>query len=230
MPPKKSAASPRPAAPDRGSAEGTGERDARDTKTRILDAAEALFIEQGFTATSMRAIATRAGVNLAAAHYHFGSKEGLLGATYHRRVAPGNARRLEQLEALTAGGRTASVRELMHAFLEPFVGADPNSPMPRLVGRVFGEPDSVARPILEKAFTPVVAPFFAALRKTLPDQSPEVIRWRFYFVVGSMVHLLAFDRPPVPVETPVHAADALDQLVDFAVNGMDPDGKGMARD
>ena len=57
-------------------------RDVADTRARILDAAEALFIEQGFVATSMRAITTRAGVNLAAAHYHFGSKEGLLGAAF----------------------------------------------------------------------------------------------------------------------------------------------------
>ena len=47
---------------------------AADTRERILDAAESLFIEHGFAATSLRAIATLAQVNLAATNYHFGSK------------------------------------------------------------------------------------------------------------------------------------------------------------
>ncbi|MDP6980305.1 MAG: TetR/AcrR family transcriptional regulator [Myxococcota bacterium] len=197
-------------------------RNAADTKTRILDAAEALFIEQGFVATSLRAITSRAGVNLAAAHYHFGSKEGLLGAAFHRRVEPLNATRLEALDALLAEGHPPDARELMRAFLEPLAGVDPESPMPRLVGRLFGEPDAVARPLLEREFSEVAARFFAALREALPDQSPEVIRWRFYFVVGAMIHLLAFDKPPVPLEPPVDPADGIEQLIDFAVNGLDP--------
>src|SRR4051812_264478 len=41
------------------------------TKSRILDAAEALFVEHGFEATSMRALSAAAGVNLAAVNYHF---------------------------------------------------------------------------------------------------------------------------------------------------------------
>jgi AcrR family transcriptional regulator len=45
------------------------------TKERILDAAEALFMEHGFEATSLRQITALAEVNLAAVSYHFGSKE-----------------------------------------------------------------------------------------------------------------------------------------------------------
>ncbi len=217
MPPSESAAAA--AAPPRRRAK---KRDAAETKERILDAAEALFIEQGFVATSMRAIASRAGVNLAAAHYHFGSKEGVLGAAFHRRVAPLNAIRHELLDDLLADGRTPTVRELMRAFLEPFVGFDPASPMPRLVGRVFGEPHSIAQPLLANVFSEVVARYFDALCKALPAQPPEVVRWRFYFVVGAMIHLLAFDKPPIPLDTPVHPKDGLEQLIDFATNGIDP--------
>ena len=80
----------------------TTRADSEETRTRILDAAEELFVEMGFAAASLRAIASRAGVNLAAAHYHFGSKEGLLGATVHRRVAPINEARARGLDALFA--------------------------------------------------------------------------------------------------------------------------------
>lgn len=48
-----------------------------DTSRRILDAAVSLFAADGFDAVSTRAIAERAGVNLPAIQYYFGSKEGL---------------------------------------------------------------------------------------------------------------------------------------------------------
>ena len=52
-------------------------RGAAETKDRILDAAEALFMEHGYEATSLRALTAAADVNLAAVNYHFGSKEDL---------------------------------------------------------------------------------------------------------------------------------------------------------
>jgi AcrR family transcriptional regulator len=51
--------------------------DASDTKTRLRAAASALFAERGFHATKIRDIAERAGVNVAAGHYHYGSKKAL---------------------------------------------------------------------------------------------------------------------------------------------------------
>lgn len=45
-----------------------------ETVERILDAAEQLFAEKGFAETSLRLITSKAGVNLAAVNYHFGSK------------------------------------------------------------------------------------------------------------------------------------------------------------
>src|SRR5215470_418761 len=71
-----------------------------DTKTRILDAAEALFTEHGFEATSLRQLTTAAGVNLAAVNYHFGSKEELFQAVLTRRLDPMNQERLDLLTGL----------------------------------------------------------------------------------------------------------------------------------
>jgi len=45
-----------------------------DTPTRILDAAERLFAERGIESVSVRSILAAAGVNVALAHYHFGSR------------------------------------------------------------------------------------------------------------------------------------------------------------
>ena len=56
-----------------------------ETRTRILDAAEELFMLHGFEGTSMRHLTARAGVNLAAVNYHFGSKHALIEAVFRRR-------------------------------------------------------------------------------------------------------------------------------------------------
>src|SRR5215831_12858799 len=69
------------------------------TKDRILDTAEALFMEHGFEATGLRSITAAAGVNLAAVNYHFGSKEELFETVLTRRLDPMNQQRLDLLSA-----------------------------------------------------------------------------------------------------------------------------------
>ena len=85
----------------------------QDTKTRILDAAESLFMEHGFEATSLRQLTTAAGVNLAAVNYHFGTKEELFQAVLTRRLDPMNQERIDLLDELEreAGGQPAHLRE-----------------------------------------------------------------------------------------------------------------------
>src|SRR3954471_6891345 len=81
---------------------------AADTKARMLDAAEALFMEHGFEATSMRAITAAAAVNLAAVNYHFGSKEELFEAVLTRRLDPMNQHRIGLLDRLEAEAAAAA--------------------------------------------------------------------------------------------------------------------------
>ena len=90
------------------------------TKDRILDAAEALFMTHGYEATSLRAITAAAEANLAAANYHFGSKEELFEAVLTRRLDPMNQRRvalLTTLEERAAPAPVASER-ILSALLE----------------------------------------------------------------------------------------------------------------
>src|SRR5438445_6310229 len=67
------------------------------TKGKILDAAESLFMEHGFEATSLRQITAAASVNLAAVNYHFGGKEELFQAVLTRRLDPMNQERIALL-------------------------------------------------------------------------------------------------------------------------------------
>jgi len=82
-------------------------------RTRILDAAERLFAARGFHGVSIRDITGAAGVDVALANYHFGSKQGLLEAVFLRRAEDLNAERLARLDALIAAqtaGRRRSRR------------------------------------------------------------------------------------------------------------------------
>ena len=54
----------------------------------ILDAAERLFADQGYSATSMREIAEQSGVNPAMIHYYFGNKPALLRTVMERTLEP----------------------------------------------------------------------------------------------------------------------------------------------
>ena len=77
--------------------------DHADTKTSLLDAGERLFAELGIAGASMRAITQEAAANLAAVHYHFGSKEGLVRAVFSRRLGPLNRERVERLASARRG-------------------------------------------------------------------------------------------------------------------------------
>jgi AcrR family transcriptional regulator len=75
-----------PAAPTVGSVT-TPRQDAASargeaTRQRIVDAALGLFQEKGYDGTTMRAIATAAGVSLGNAYYYFPSKENLVQGFY----------------------------------------------------------------------------------------------------------------------------------------------------
>jgi AcrR family transcriptional regulator len=54
--------------------------DKTDKKSRIIDVAVELFSRNGFEGTSMRDLATAAGVNIAMINYYFGTKEKLFEA------------------------------------------------------------------------------------------------------------------------------------------------------
>jgi AcrR family transcriptional regulator len=73
------------------------------TREELVDAAELLFSEQGFHATSIDAVAAEAGFTKGAVYSNFESKEDLFFAVYERRVD----RRVEEMEAALSDAATA---------------------------------------------------------------------------------------------------------------------------
>lgn len=93
----------------------------------ILDTAERLFAERGMEAVSLRTINTEAGYSVAALHYHFGTREGLVDALLERRRGPILARRQELLAQLETDAKP-DIHRIAEALLLPLaelVYADP---------------------------------------------------------------------------------------------------------
>jgi AcrR family transcriptional regulator len=161
-----------------------------DTRQRLLDAAEALFAEHGFAETSLRAITTQARANLAAVHYHFGSKDELLRAVFARRLQALNEERLARLTALETGGGPVTVETVLAAFIEPSLrlrrAGVQGEQFTRLLGRAQIEASEALRDFLREQYAPVLERFQRTLAQALPGLSPVEIRWRLYFIVGAL--------------------------------------------
>ena len=175
-------------------------KDSRDTKDRLLDAAERLYAERGLAGASLRAITTAAGTNLASVNYHFGSKEALIDAVFSRRLKPINRTRLEWLDRLEAEG-DPSLEEIVEAFLAPplRISQDPVEGesllhVSQMVGHAISRPDSKIKELLLHQFDAIVERFTAALARKLPDLSHDQLLWRFLFMVGSMAHTMAISQ------------------------------------
>ena len=169
----------------------------KNTKSKILRAAERLFARQGFSATSVRMITAEAQVNLAAIHYHFGSKDRLIAELLSRRLAPLNQERLARLEAseAQAGSKPPPLEKVLEAFVAPplLLSRDPKRGgvrFMRLLGRAFSEPEEKIRDILYSQFTEVAQGFTAALARILHHLSQEELFWRFHFMIGAMAHTM----------------------------------------
>jgi AcrR family transcriptional regulator len=162
-----------------------------DTREKILDVAEKLIGEQGYAATSLRQIIAVAGVNLAAVHYHFGSKEEMLNEVVERRAAIVNALRNARLDALeqAANGAHLDVNAVLQAFFEPTVEVSNAHPQfTRLMGRIYSE--GMVPAIGEKHFRPTALRFLEAVQRALPQIPPEELKWRAHFLAGAMAHTL----------------------------------------
>lgn len=179
-----------------------------DTKERILAAAERLIGDRGFAGTSLRTVTAAAGVNLAAVHYHYGTKEALLQEVFSRRIGPVNRQRNERLSALEAasGGRPLAVEDVLTAFLAPIIGLKNDLEgegmvWSRFIGRVYSESPEVVEKLIQNQFTDIGRRVVAALGRSLPHLGPIEIFERLQFAIGMMTHNLTdLHRISVPEE------------------------------
>jgi AcrR family transcriptional regulator len=188
-----------------------------ETQGKILDTAERLFGDQGYAGTSLRQIIAAAGVNLAAIHYHFGSKEELLDHLVMRKAGPMNEERLALLDRYQADASNAPVplEKVLHAFLEPPLMRVKKSPdFTKLMGRLYSE--GLMPSIAEKHFQVVKARFTTALGRALPHLREQELSLRLQFMIGAMAHTMMFDWHHSPADGHL----VVRELVAFVIGGL----------
>ncbi len=197
-----------------------------DTKDRILDAAESLFANKGFDATSLRMITAAAGVNLAAVNYHFQSKEALLHAVYARRAGPVNARRLELLSAYQSSTSQLAVEPILDALMRPlFEVGESRECIPRLIVRwIYLDSNETSRAVFEAQFQTVFVRFREALQNALPHLSDKELTLRMQFAIGCLAHTMAGSRNMQAMQQgrmdPLRSITALPKLIQFTAAGL----------
>lgn len=202
---------------------------ATHTRDSLLDAAERLFALCGIDGASVRDITAEAGANLASVNYHFGSKEILLREVLLRRVRRLIDERNRMLaHAVEAAGRKPpTVRSVMNAFIFPTVHMAAEHPhFAKLLARVqFEGMFKVVGEMVERTFHSSLHSFVEQLKRALPKLTPEEIRLRLVFSVGSFA-LVAMNMKMIcatiklpPVEQ--DPAGLADRLVDYCAAGME---------
>ena len=196
-------------------------------KERLLSAAERLLAEQGFEATSIRAVTQAAGMSVSAAHYHFGSKETLVEEVFRRRLGPLNAKRLERFDALVAQARETgtppSVESIFEAFLRPgFEARSAEGPdaYRLLAARLYAGSSEHSAAIRRELLEPSLSRLLDLLADALPERNRSDLALAVQFSLGAARFVIAgpaldfADRPALDEEA------AVERLVRFEAAGV----------
>lgn len=162
------------------------------TRDRILDAAEALFAQEGYAGVSVRQIMSQAGADVSLAYYHFKSKRDLFDQVMLRRAEHLNDIRLEALEAVEKRhpDDAPTVEEIIGAFTNPLLDllATDHEEWKhyfRLVAQINNSPEWGGE-LMTRYFDPLVRRFIEALRKALPGCSDQDLYWSYHFLSGAL--------------------------------------------
>ncbi|QLE85651.1 MULTISPECIES: TetR/AcrR family transcriptional regulator [Shewanella] len=166
-----------------------------DTKTRILDAAEKLFAERGFSETSLRLITSKAEVNLASVNYHFGSKKELIRAVLARyldRFMPAAAAEIIKLQQ----DNTASLDDIFSCLVQPLLDlndfkTEGTRTFLQLLGRGYIESQGHLRWFITTHYGEYLSEFVKAVADSAPHIPPAEMFWRLHFTLGTVVFTMA---------------------------------------
>jgi len=206
--------------------------DALATRDRLLAAATELFAERGFRGATLRDIAERAGANVAAANYHFGSKErlyrevcfaqfaALQRAFTERGLDPGDA----ELEALGREALAALLRSRIEFMLRTLIV--PPAYQAALLMRELCDPSEVLPEIVERFIAPMREMMERIVRRIAPElgagdarRCVEGIAGQFFFYRTHRPALLLLQgRASYP---PGFESDLAREITEFSLGGIE---------
>lgn len=154
-----------------------------------------LVVREGADGVTIRAVSQAAGANVAAVHYHFGSRAGLLAALVQSASAPVIDAQRAGLAQLAARDGPVAVADLVGAWGRPLLrvalSADPSA---RRLGAIVGQALAAPRSELDEAVRDVVretdSRLVDGLREALP-QTAQADLWLRLAVMATVVAGLA---------------------------------------
>ena len=204
-----------------------GELKPSDSQTsgrdKILDAAEHVFAEDGFSGAGMKAIAQRAGVAQGLLHYHFANKEGLYASVIERRSGIINADRIARLDAVDLTAPDA-VPKMLRALMEPPLGPGGGGRAYAriLAGLTVG--DARDAELVRLHYDATASRFIDALQAALPGSSRAAISWGYNLAIGTLVAAVSHSGRPERLggadPTDTRLEDVLKTLTTYVEGGI----------
>ncbi len=167
-----------------------------DTAIQILDVAERLFASKGIDKVSLREIVRDSGQsNLSAAHYHFGSREALIGALLARRIRAINVVRHQRMDELEASGRGGDVYAIatgtIYVLGDMVKGTPWGADYVRVVAQAIFSHDSDVWRHLGPTTMSGHDRVRDMLRRALPDLPPRVFKDRIWMLNNQATYGIA---------------------------------------
>jgi AcrR family transcriptional regulator len=209
-------------------------KDAKETRERLLNAAEELFAEKGLDGTSIRELITMAGCNLSAVNYYFGDKQELYEELFRQRLYEMRDSRLKAIKAVMTGKTKPTLEELLLAysvdFLKPFSDPRRSQRFMQLLFREMAEQRLPRNMFLEEMAAPVTAAMEDALAVICPTLSKPDAMMSVLSLTGQLVHIMQvkvlFEGAQGHSITSINIDESIDHIVKFSAAGIRAYAKG----
>ena len=195
------------------------------TRERIMKAAERLFAERGYDATSIRAIVAKARVNQAAINYHFDGKDGLYREVLRAAFRALTEQQLEHADEMKAMSREAALVEFIRRQLRPLLGRDEYSRHMRILNWETVRPTAVFRKLLSEEAAPFMGLAVELVRRFQPEADQRTLVAAAVWLLGQCSVFLRnreqLADPPLGLALDEEAVEWLAQLVSrWATGGL----------
>jgi len=154
------------------------------TRERILKAAERLFAERGYDATSVRAIVAKARVNQAAINYHFAGKEGLYRDVLRTAFRALTENQLAHAEEAKALPREEALVEFVRRQLQPITARDEVSRYMRIFNWETARPTGVFRELMREEAAPFMGLAVDLVRRFMPEADQHTLALAAIWLIG----------------------------------------------
>jgi AcrR family transcriptional regulator len=188
-----------------------------------MKAAERLFAERGYDATSIRAIVAKARVNQAAINYHFDGKDGLYREVLRAAFRALTEQQLDHADEMKAMSREAALAEFIRRQLRPLLGRDEYSRHMRILNWETVRPTAVFRKMLSEEAAPFMGLAVELVRRFQPEADQRTLVAAAVWLLGQCSVFLRnreqLADPPLGLVLDEAAVEWLAQLVSSWASG-----------